>query len=912
MNEANVVQTMDRTMDSAYTSQNLYRIIDQGLEESVCRDVIVANGEWLSTDEPIGNMSQTQLLDPDYKQPRLITIDLPSAITLGSSFVDSKLSNIAYMRADVDVKLRVQATPFQQGSLWMWNHPYENEVSKQRSHLNEHLRSITSFPGVELNLQHPSRAVELSVPYSSEFQVINHRIGESLSRVTLSVLMPLKSTDDTTRVSYTILAKLKNPQFYGMAPNTNTVKCSIDKVFCCEPLAHDGEDEKASKKGIVSQVADTVGNIADVVSDIPVIGDIAKPVSWIASAVSGVASFFGWSRVRDAEKVSVYSNVPAKGFTHVQGIDQSVVLAACPDNQVDGTVTFSKDDEMAIAYVGQRPFVYGRAVWTVTDDYKSVIGAFPVHPAPYSFSIEVNSRRVYQGPPSALVSSLFRWWRGNMTIRINFAKTSFHQGRLLVQYFPYGSAEAQPVEDVFTSIIDISQVDAEGVSIDIPSVMRNKWYKVNDDDGSPNTDTWTGIVVVSVLNSLIAAPTVAQEVDLYAWVHWNDLELSEPGTVTRVFTPIGDFNKSQINIERIFMPSSTTTVSKSFGRPSYAIGVSSLKSGIDQQYINENEQVFVDFAQSTKTQTVTYKYSADTVGVIRDVPIFDTEVLFITTTPADDINKMKLTTEDIIGNGEVTCDSEFIIYPSNIVLQEFGGLTINAQRVVETSKDSNGLFQMDYTPVVFQAGTYQYVTTSMTIQTRSLGTVTFTPSTLIAHDGLDQNLTTVQDNSHKATTMGEMVVSLRALTRRFTTSGEIDGTVNIEPLQGIGDFQNQRQSLVDIISYLYRFYHGGWRYKFCITSPDLVIVDGAPIPSGQDIDISGAAHIQNTSLNPIVEIEKPFYNPSELLAMSSRTFDNSPIQIRSATKQNLTGFYLKAAADDLNFTFLVGAPAFYR
>nr|6IIC_D Chain D, VP4 of Mud crab dicistrovirus [Mud crab virus] len=57
-----------------------------------------------------------------------------------------------------------------------------------------------------------------------------------------------------------------------------------------------GDDATASQRGIVTQVADTVSSISNVVDGlgVPLLSSISKPIGWVSNVVSNVASIFGF------------------------------------------------------------------------------------------------------------------------------------------------------------------------------------------------------------------------------------------------------------------------------------------------------------------------------------------------------------------------------------------------------------------------------------------------------------------------------------------------------------------------------------------------------------------------------------------------------------------------------------------
>lgn len=132
-------------------TNNLFEIQDQALIESLSRQVIVGRGVWDDSNNiPMTVTLTEEEITGDHVQPRLCSFSFPDSLSRNSSFLAAKLANVAYIRADIEFTLKVQATPFVQGSLWVFQTPYSDRTSQARRSLSEHMRSLTSFPGVEL------------------------------------------------------------------------------------------------------------------------------------------------------------------------------------------------------------------------------------------------------------------------------------------------------------------------------------------------------------------------------------------------------------------------------------------------------------------------------------------------------------------------------------------------------------------------------------------------------------------------------------------------------------------------------------------------------------------------------------------------------------------------------------------
>merc|ERR1712080_203250 len=175
----------------------------------------------------------------------------------------------------------------------------------------------------------------------------------------------------------------------------------------------------------------------------------------------------------------------------------------------------------------------------------------------------------------------------------------------------------------------------------------------------------------------------------------------------------------------------------------------------------------------------------------------------------------------------------------------------------------------------------------------------------------------IKDNAKLDTTMGEAVVSLRAVTRKFNifkifenSSTILLDTINMDNDGSLG------QALVDVISYMYRFVSGSIRYKIVTDGLQNVTLYSSERGIVGVMQTNAPSHIQQCDLNPIIEVEQPFYSPAENLVMGSKTFETytngiSKINVTAIDGKKHKYTALKAAGDDMSFSFLVGAPVFF-
>lgn len=870
----------------------------------------------------------------NFAQPRLFSYTFPYKLLEKSPFLQSKLKNVAYMRADIELTLKVQATPFCQGALWLFQTPYANQTTQSRRVLSEHLRSLTSFPGVELNLQSLDRSVTMHVPYTCEFQVIDPTLNTEIASVDCCVLLPLKADNSAVKATWTTFAKFTNVVLYGHAP-TNRGEPVFEKI-CTQSgyekfgkiYTESGEDEIASKRGLISGVSSTVANVANTVGGmgIPTISAIAKPLGWVASAVSGVASMFGFSKPHNINGVQTYSNLPGRAYTNLEGLDNSVVLGVSAENGINATrTTFDTKDEMAINYLASRPYVFQRYTWKTLNDSGTILCSVPISPCNFSSygKTRFQNRTIF-GAPISFATAMFRWWRGKPKIRFDFAKTQFHQGRLLAQFIPFGYVNA-PTEEVLSWIIDLSQVDSNGYEIDLPCITRNKWLTTYDpSEVGYSPAACGGCFVVSVLNEMIAAPTVSPEVDFNLWMTWHDFEVNELGTNIKVASATTYFGgtsdalklvkRTDTNTVTIF----TETHASPWMKDGHAPPEDKMKvtlRGVDEKEI----VVYQQNGAFVETQPIPPgKYVVDYHDV--DGLYFDTDVK-----EGETVRYHELGINDILWRNFDKGTKVWYFFKginlgtnpneAGIELQYFD--RTESKYDVQVAKWDNQ-HMVCYERTIQKTGKYKVLLRNLS----QAGGIIYTNEPLqysgpqiYTESGYDAG-----DNSNIVTTMGEAVVSLRAVTRRFTLH-RLSQTSFLE-LDGItlSDLTSLRQAYVDMISYMYRFVSGSVRYKIITTGKQFVLLDSGDrrdtSAGASYLDTNSPSHFQDCNLNPVIEIEQPFYSPAENLVLCSKTFDNtvnnlSKIAVFAYDGKDVERCILKAAGDDMTFTFLVGAPAFF-
>lgn len=122
----------------------------------------------------------------------------PTSILNKSLNIVRKISGFTYFKADVKVRVMVNAQAFSQGKLWIWFSPYELGNGTQTSANN--LAAKTGYPGVELDVA-SGVPVEFSIPYCAPNSHYTLTSGEgTMGDLFLTVLSPLTISDASIAV----------------------------------------------------------------------------------------------------------------------------------------------------------------------------------------------------------------------------------------------------------------------------------------------------------------------------------------------------------------------------------------------------------------------------------------------------------------------------------------------------------------------------------------------------------------------------------------------------------------------------------------------------------------------------------------------------------------------------------------
>ena len=526
------------------------------IESETVRFIDNAAGDTLelpTTDNPVARVDDTDdlTLGRFFARPTLIhtaswsTADVvgnlgssfdPWSLFLSSTAIKKKLDNFAYLRGNLHIKILVNGTPFQYGALRYCYFPYASS-GKIRTNPTSSLPLLipnSQVPGVFIHPQ-ANAGGQMTLPF---FYLKNWLdITSAATVATMGSLQPviyaplrLAVTGGSTSVTLRTYAWMTDVQLMG---STNKLSLQGDEY---------GD-------GPVSLPASAIAAAARALTKVPVIGRFARATEIGAGAVSKIAALFGYTNVPVIDDVHsiVPLNAPHLASTQIGQPIQKLTVDPKQELSIDGSMhSLGAEDELALSYLKKKESYFASTSWSTTDAANTQLFNCRVNPNLDSNIAILNSTsaqvgtRSYQVPLSYF-GRLFKYWRGDIKIRVKVVCTKFHKGRLKISYDPVSDiSTVNPDENVvYTQILDIGEHD--DVIFDIPYHQPEGWksFDTSISDLSPN---WTpgnslapraafdnGMLTVRVLNTLTAP--AASTVNLLFFVSGGDnFEYAAPAT----------------------------------------------------------------------------------------------------------------------------------------------------------------------------------------------------------------------------------------------------------------------------------------------------------------------------------------------------------------------------------------------
>lgn len=244
--------------------------------------------------------------------------------------------------------------------------------------------------------------------------------------------------------------------------------------------------------GVVEKYSKMGAQVANVLSDVPVIGPLASTAQGILGTVGKVASWFGWTPMPNTSaplsvcnKALTQLAIAEEGpMSELLAVDKGCALTIDPR-----TVGAPGVDEMTYSYINSKKCILGTALWEPSRAAGSVFASFNVTPLYMTGAYQASNAAgtgpvglpsaydIMQFSPAAHLAVLHRRWRGSITYTFTFIASAFHRGKARIFYDPViAGADNEVLQR--NHVIDISECTTYVFKTPWDSV--NAWKEVRD------------------------------------------------------------------------------------------------------------------------------------------------------------------------------------------------------------------------------------------------------------------------------------------------------------------------------------------------------------------------------------------------------------------------------------------------
>lgn len=461
----------------------------------------------------------------------------PWQLYFNNTIIKNKLTNYAWLKCDLKIKILVNASPFYFGTTLVSYQPLPNF----------HPNSITNDAGTRY-----------FIPYSQRPHIWIYPQNNAGGELTLPFLWPknwistISNQDfiDMGNLTYFPVAMLASA---NGATGTGVVISTYawaENVVVSGPTA--GlmlqSDEYAQKP--VSKMASAIAAAAKSLSRVPVIGKYATATQIGAEAVADVASRLGFSNppvISNTEPVKI-NGIPPLAATEISYPFEKLTIDAKNELSVDPSLSGVPNiDELSIAHLVSKESYLCTFPWSTSNVGDDLLFNSAVTPVMFDITSATNPELFFT--PMGWVSNMFQYWRGDVIFRFRFICSQYHRGRVRIIYDPSGSSAQNILNttatqaSVFNEIIDLTK--DTNVEVRVPYQQALAWcqtFKATSTSQIPFTvgngtifnhvpGVSNGLLAVRVVTNL-TAPVASSTIQCIVSVRGADnLEFAAPSDI---------------------------------------------------------------------------------------------------------------------------------------------------------------------------------------------------------------------------------------------------------------------------------------------------------------------------------------------------------------------------------------------
>jgi hypothetical protein len=373
--------------------------------------------------------------------------------------VINRITNYNLLRCKLHVKFILNGNSFHYGRAIASYTPLHNydSFTKDRGFFIEDVVAASQRPHIYLDpTQSQGGTLELPFVWERNALSIPGMEWRDMGEMIIHGMQPLKHANGATD-SVTVSVFVWASDVVLSVPTSNQPGALVPQFGDYDEHVFDAQADEYGQ-GIISKPAAIIARAAGAFASVPGIGMYAKATQLAASAVSAIASTFGYSRpivVSDiiSNKPTILGNI---ANTNAADTSTKLTLDAKQELCID-TRTFGLDgtDEMALKSIATRESWLTSFAWDIAFPAERQLFTSEVNPYIWA-ELPIGGFDEYHMPACCFAALPFKHWRGTMKYRFQVVCSAFHKGRLKITYDP-SYPLTNEYNTNYTRIIDISE-----------------------------------------------------------------------------------------------------------------------------------------------------------------------------------------------------------------------------------------------------------------------------------------------------------------------------------------------------------------------------------------------------------------------------------------------------------------------
>lgn len=463
----------------------------------------------------------------------------PWASVIANLVMRRKFENYYLLRANLNVKVVINASPFYYGGVLV---SYDPLPFSTVAAAGEFLVPFSQRPHFYIYPQN-NQGGEMKIPFVYNYEwldITNSLEVNTMGTLNYNAIGTLRNANDVAGANVTI-------QTYVWLSEIELEGATSKLVLQSGKMPMKDEYER---DGAVSKPASAIARGTAAMSKVPIIGPFMTATSVAANAVSNVASLFGFTDVPVVDDVHAFKNTPFPQLatTDVGVQFEKLSIDAKNELSIDPKICgVCADDELQISSIVQRESYLTTFSWTSAAVAETHLFSMRVFPELKRVSpLGLGANRINYTPMGYLAEA-FAFWRGDIKVRLKFLCSQYHRGRVLIVWDPVGTPTtfSHFTNEICSQVVDLAE--CSDVEINVPWTQPEAYKRTGA--GNPVAEGFSsstfatdaeftnGNLSIYVLNEL-TAPSATADIEVAVFVRGGEnLEFSNPKDIDPLLSP---------------------------------------------------------------------------------------------------------------------------------------------------------------------------------------------------------------------------------------------------------------------------------------------------------------------------------------------------------------------------------------